>query len=128
MRQTESDHNFNAPEFITRLKAQEHTAITLIVKTYTEHLYRTALGLGFNRLDAQEITQAVWVTFFDIIAKFKEKSHVRTFLFGILYNKASELRREQKNFKVLILKILSMIALIQKETGVSHLLILKSFF
>ena len=41
------------------------------------------------------MTQNVWGTFFEILPGFKGKAHVRTFLFGILYNKAKEFHRER---------------------------------
>ncbi len=88
-------------DFIERLNRQEHEAITTIVNAYTEQLYRTALGLGFQQTDANELVQVVWVTFFDILPQFKGRSHIRTFVFGILYNKASEMRRAQKKFQAI---------------------------
>ena len=97
--QSESIYNFNSNEFIERLKTREHNAFNSLVKAYTEQLYRTALGLGFNRNDSREITQIVWTTFYEIISDFKGKSHIKTFIFGILYNKASEFRREQKKYQ-----------------------------
>ncbi len=96
--QSESTYNFSSNEFLERLKARDHKAFNSLVKVYTEQLYRTSLGLGFNRNDSQELTQIVWTTFYEILSNFKGKSHIRTFLFGILYNKASEFRREQKKY------------------------------
>ncbi len=68
----------------------------ILVKTYTEGLYKGALGLGFDATAAEELVQSVWVTFFDVAQRFEGRSHIRTFIFGILYNKASELRRDHK--------------------------------
>lgn len=99
--QSNSIYNFQSVEFIERLKTREHEAFNRLVKAYTEHLYRAALGLGFNRNDSRELTQIVWATFYEIISDFKGKSHIRTFIFGILYNKASEFRREQKKYQTI---------------------------
>lgn len=65
-----------------------------LVHQHTEILLKGALGLGFAVNDAQELVQSVWLTFFEIQSKFQGRSHIRTFLFGILYNKAKEKRRE----------------------------------
>jgi RNA polymerase sigma-70 factor (ECF subfamily) len=95
MRKKQNDsENLSSPEFIAKLKGRDRGAIELIVRSYTEQIYRACLGLGFDANGAQELTQSVWVTFFDVICNFQAKSHVRTFVFGILYNKASELRRD----------------------------------
>lgn len=67
-----------------------------LVHQHTEILLKGALGLGFAVNDAQELVQSVWLTFFEVQSKFQGRSHVRTFLFGILYNKAKEKRRADK--------------------------------
>ncbi len=90
--------NFSSQEFIARLRGRDSSAVESIVRAYTEQLYRAALGLSFDAINAKELVQNVWATFMDVIPSFQAKSHVRTFIFGILYNKASELRREQVRF------------------------------
>ncbi len=50
----------------------------------------------FGAAESDDLTQSVWLTFFDIIEKFEGRSKVKTFLFGILYNKASDLRKKNK--------------------------------
>ncbi|HAZ14683.1 MAG: hypothetical protein A2X86_12555 [Bdellovibrionales bacterium GWA2_49_15] len=92
----ENSIDFRSSVFVGRLTNRDPDAIESVVRAYTEHLYKGALGLGFDSNIAREIVQSVWVTFYDVVPKFEAKSHVRTFLFGILYNKASEQRREQK--------------------------------
>jgi len=91
-----TDINFSSVEFLAKIKKRESEAISRLVRTYTEPLYNACLGLGFNGETSEELVQRVWGTFFDVAPKFQGRSHIRTFLFGILYNKASELRREQK--------------------------------
>lgn len=98
MKQTEKDTNFSSSEFIGRLKSREHEAVSTLVHAYTTQLLKASLGLGFDQTAATELVQNVWVTFFDVISGFRGDSHIRTFIFGILYNKASELRRDHKRF------------------------------
>lgn len=86
---------FASPEFVQRLVSQDHLAIEQVVRTYTEHLFKGSLGLGFSEEEATELVQNVWGTFFDVLPNFKSNSHIRTFLFGILYNKAKEFKREK---------------------------------
>lgn len=89
---------FSSPEFVLRLIGLDHLAVEQVVRAYTGHLYKASLGLGFNEDEASELVQDVWGVFFDVLPKFRARSHIRTFLFGILYNKAKELRREKEKF------------------------------
>lgn len=91
--------NLSSEEFLRQLKIRDPKAIEKVVRTYTSVLYKGALGLGFDATAGEELVQSVWVTFFDVVQGFEGRSHVRTFLFGILYNKASELRRSYKKFE-----------------------------
>lgn len=81
-------------QFILKLKSRDPEALEASVRLHTSHLYKACLGLGFSDQDAEDITQSVWITFFDVIHQFEARSSVRTFLFGILYNKASEFRKK----------------------------------
>jgi RNA polymerase sigma-70 factor (ECF subfamily) len=84
----------NEEQLIQKLKERDAAALESILRLHTDHLYRACLGLGFADHEAEDVTQAVWITFFDAIQKFEGRSSVRTFLFGILYNKASEFRKQ----------------------------------
>lgn len=98
MADSENIPNFRDTKFIARLKERDNEAVAVLVREYTEQLYRASLGLGFDQNAARELVQSVWATFFDVVPDFQGKSHVRTFIFGILYNKASEQRRDQGRF------------------------------
>ncbi len=92
----EISFQIGSPEFLSQIQNRESKIVEQLVRSYTEPLYRGALGLGFDPSNAEEIVQSVWVTFFDVAPTFQGRSHVRTFIFGILYNKASEARRDGK--------------------------------
>lgn len=81
-------------ELIEKLKLKDVAALELIICKYTGHLFKACLGLGFQDSEAEDITQSVWITFFNAIEKCEGRSSIRTFLFGILYNKASEYRKQ----------------------------------
>ena len=95
-----NETNFSSLEFLTLLNKRDSSAIEALVRSYTETLYRAALGLGFDGTSAEELVQSVWGTFFDVVPSFEGRSHVRTFIFGILYNKAKELKRDQGRFEL----------------------------
>ncbi len=96
LEQTES--TFRSDEFLKKLRARDHSAISELVHCYTRQLFRASMGMGFDKNAANELTQSVWATFFEAVSKFEGRAHVRTFLFRILYNKASEMRRDRNRF------------------------------
>lgn len=88
--------DYETAEFIKKIRQKDPQALELVIRKYTRHLYKACLGLGFKDFEAEDIVQSVWMTFFDVIEKFEARSRIRTFLFGILYNKASEHRRSSQ--------------------------------
>ena len=46
-----------------------------------------------NAQHAEDVTQATFATFIETAPRFEGRSHVRTWLFGILYKKVAEARR-----------------------------------
>lgn len=81
---------------LSDLRAHKQEAIETLVHTYTEPLMAAALGAGFSRADAEELVQDTFVAFLSAIQRFEGHSQLKTFLFGILYNKGSELRRRNR--------------------------------
>ena len=94
-----SNENFSSPDFIERLKKCDSSALTSIVEAYTSHLFKAGLGMGLSEEQSHDTAHAAWTTFFEIIERFEGRSHIRTFLFGIFYNKVSELRRANLKFQ-----------------------------
>lgn len=88
--------NFADPEFLTRLRANETTAIEAVVQAYLAQILRAARGAGLDAQQAEDVTQSVFLTFMEGIHRFEGRSHVRTWLFGILYRKIAEIRRSVK--------------------------------
>ena len=86
-------------DLLTKLHNRDPDVLASIVRQHTASLYKACFGLGFVSTDAEELTQNVWYTFFEILPKFEGNSSVRTFLFGILYNKAKEHRKAQKKYE-----------------------------
>jgi RNA polymerase sigma-70 factor (ECF subfamily) len=77
------------------LRLRKPEAIAQAVRRYSGDLTRAARGLGFPQADAEELVQAAFVAFLDSVPRFEGRSSIRTYLFGILYNKALERGRER---------------------------------
>ena len=68
-------------------------AVAKVVDRYVDQVRRAARGAGLDATQADDVTQATFVTFIETIERFEGRSHVRTWLFGILYKKIAALRR-----------------------------------
>jgi RNA polymerase sigma-70 factor (ECF subfamily) len=83
-------------KFFENIKKSDPAVLEQLVRQYTGILFKACLGLGFKDFEADDLLQSVWLTFFDVLQNFEGRSSIRTFLFGILYNKASEFRKQSK--------------------------------
>lgn len=89
--------DFSDPEFLARLKRREPPALEELVETYLPQLLRAGRGMGFPREESEDIVQSVFAAMIEALDRFSGRSHIRTYLFGIFYNKVSEhLRESQK--------------------------------
>jgi RNA polymerase sigma-70 factor (ECF subfamily) len=82
------------PEFLARLKHRDDATLRQLVHRYLPQLLRAARGAGLRAENADDVVQNVFLTFLERLDDFEGRSHVRTWLFGILYRKISEMRRE----------------------------------
>ena len=83
-------------EIPARIRAGDRNAIQTVVETYLGQILRAARGAGLDPQRAEEVTQATFATFIEKAEQFEGRSHVRTWLFGILYKKVAEARRERQ--------------------------------
>jgi len=91
------DTNFSDPQFLEGLRKRNQAAWEAIAEAYLPQLLRAGRGMGFSPDEAQDLAQSVFVALLEGIGRFQGRSHIRTFLFGIFYNKVAEhLRKIQK--------------------------------
>lgn len=89
---------FNSADFLARLQTRETAAVERVVEAYLPQLLRTARGMGFTREEGEDLAQGAFTSLIESLGRFEGRSHIRTFLFGIFYNKVSEhLRRVEKS-------------------------------
>ena len=82
------------PQFAERIRAADPEALQAVVTSYLGQIHRAARSAGLDRERAEEVTQATFTTFIEKAKDFEGRSHVRTWLFGILYHKIRETRRQ----------------------------------
>jgi len=87
---------FDEPDFAQRVRERDPDAIRDVVHAYLSHLVRAARAAGLSAEEADDVAQATCMTFIDTAPRFEGRSHVRTWLFGIMYRKIQEARRAIK--------------------------------
>jgi len=83
----------DAPDLAARIRNQDREALAAVVDTYLDQIVRAARGAGLNQQQAEEVAQNTFATFLETAPRFEGRSHVRTWIFGILYRKLQEARR-----------------------------------
>ena len=81
------------PELAARIRNRDSQALAAVVETYLDQVVRAARGAGLNQQQAEEAAQNTFTTFIETAPRFEGRSHVRTWIFGILYRKLQEARR-----------------------------------
>ncbi len=84
---------FTSQDFLDLLRRRDAEALRRLMDTYLPQVYRAARGAGLDEHDAEDAAQDTFVTFMEKVHEFEGRSHIRTWLFGILYHKISESRR-----------------------------------
>ena len=80
-------------DFAARIRERDAAALAQVVHAYLPQLLRAARGAGLAPELAEDVAQDTFVTFIEIAPRFEGRSHVRTWLFGILYKKIAAARR-----------------------------------
>ena len=83
------------PNVAAQIRAGDRTAIQAAVETYLGQIFRAARAAGLSAQEAEDVTQATFTTFIESAPRFEGRSSVRIWLFGILYKKIAEARRDR---------------------------------
>lgn len=89
----------NEQELITELKAGKQTAFKLLIKEQQSRVFNSALGILQNQLDAEDITQEVFLSVYQHINQFKGESKLSTWIYRITVAKSLEFIRSKKRKK-----------------------------
>lgn len=84
---------------VEQLKKGDEAAFRMLVETWQNLVYNTALGIVQNAEDAEDIAQEVFVQAFQSIGSFKGESKLSTWLYRIAVTKSLDLERRKKRKK-----------------------------
>lgn len=86
-------------ELINLLRQKDREAFKIIVETWQDMVYNTALGILQNAEDAEDTSQEVFIQVFESIDTFKAASKFSTWVYRITVSKALDHLRKQKRKK-----------------------------
>ena len=89
-----SDFSSSDSTLAEKVRQRDPQALRSVVHAYLPQILRAARGAGLDAVQAEEVAQETFTTFVDAAPRFEGRSHVRTWLFGILYRKIAERRRQ----------------------------------
>ena len=82
-------------DLLDRLRRHEEAAFAEFFETYSERVYRLAMGLLKQADDAEEVVQATFLSAFEALDRFEPQAHIGTGLYRIAYNHALMLLRRR---------------------------------
>ncbi len=84
------------PDFAERIRQRDPEALQTVTSAYLAQILRAARGAGLDPQRAEDLAQATFTTLIEAAPRFEGRSQVRTWLFGILYKKIAEARRDEQ--------------------------------
>lgn len=84
---------------VERLKQGDEAAFKIIVETWQDMVFNTAIGIVQNAEDAEDISQEVFVQVYNSISSFKGDSKFSTWLYRITITKSLDHERRKKRKK-----------------------------
>ncbi len=82
------DSDFDAPEFLARLRSGDEAAYRRLIRRYNGALVGIAQGVIGSRAQAEEVVQDTWLAVFRNIGTFEGRSSLAGWLFTIARNRA----------------------------------------
>jgi RNA polymerase sigma-70 factor (ECF subfamily) len=79
---------FDAPEFLTRLRRGEAQAYSVLIGRFHGRLIRFATSIIGSRAQAEEVVQDAWLAVFSGIGAFEGRSSLISWVFRIVLNRA----------------------------------------
>ena len=84
----------DASDFVARFRERDPAIIQTLARLYLRQIFRAARGAGLDTPRAEDVVQSTFTTLIETAPRFEGRSHIRTWLFGILYRKIAETRRD----------------------------------
>ena len=87
--------DIETPELLAGVRSGDPEAQRVVVEAYLPQILRASRAAGLDATVAEDVAQSAFLTFFEKVGTFEGRSRLRTWLFGILYLKIKETRRNR---------------------------------
>src|SRR5487761_1988984 len=77
------------------LRQRDDAVFSSFFETYVDRIYRLAMGILGNEADAEEVTQATFISAMESIDRFEPHARLSTWLYRIAHNHAMMLARRR---------------------------------
>lgn len=84
-------------EYIEKLRKKDENAIRIFIKEYKIPLYNYIYRILYNKDDAEDLLQEVFLKFFKNIEHIDFKRNIKAFIFKIARNSCIDFLRKRKN-------------------------------
>jgi len=85
--------------FISRLKQKDQSAFRELVSEFGNKVFNTSLGILQNGVDAEDVSQEVFIEVFHSIGQFKGEAKLSTWIYRITVTKSLEFLRKKNRQK-----------------------------
>lgn len=89
----------NEQEFISFYNTNSVAAFNYLIDTYSTLIYNVALNQVFNKEDAEDLTQEIFISIHKSLPSFKGDSKLSTWIYSISLNKSREYIRSKTRIK-----------------------------
>ena len=89
----------NESELIALVKKKDREAFKVIVETWQNMVFNTAIGFLQNAEDAEDTAQEVFMQVFESVSSFKEESKISTWIYRITVSKCLDHLRKKRRKK-----------------------------
>lgn len=87
-------------ELILQIRTGNHNAFKIFVEKYQQRILKTCYGFTFNNEVSKDITQDVFMEFYESINTFRNESKISTWLYQITINKSINYLNAKKRRKM----------------------------
>jgi len=86
----------NEEELLIALRRRDPDAFTLLFETYSDKVYRLAVGLLEDETEAEGVVQDSFLRLFERLDQFEGRSKLSTWLYRVAYNLAIDRLRKRR--------------------------------
>jgi RNA polymerase sigma-70 factor (ECF subfamily) len=86
----------NEQEMLAALRRRDPAAFSQLFETYSDKVYRLAVGLLENEIEAEEVVQDAFMRLFERLDQFEGRSKLGTWLYRVTYNLCQDRLRKRR--------------------------------